>query len=149
MDAETPFGELDATALSVLVCTGVRSARWAVDEALRQPHVDAARGHGIGGWRLLLGTVLPTAANPLLSLFGLSVGALVSGSLVVEVVMGWPGRFYKAIWLVASRTMGSTTSTGPLPRPRWPRVPHGTHRADQAQTGDRHQNRTLPCERRE
>ncbi|MEM8929734.1 MAG: ABC transporter permease [Acidobacteriota bacterium] len=80
---------------AVLVLAGlpllVRHVRTAVAEALSTPHVDAARGHGIGGWRLLVGHVLPTAANPLLSLFGLSVGALVSGSLAVEVVMGWPG----------------------------------------------------------
>ena len=81
--------------VAVLVLSGlpllVRHVRAAVVEALAAPHVEAARGHGIGGARLLVGHVLPTAANPLLSLFGLSVGALVSGSLVVEVVMGWPG----------------------------------------------------------
>jgi peptide/nickel transport system permease protein len=34
---------------------------------------------------------LPVAANPLISLFGLSVATLLSGSLLVEVVFGWPG----------------------------------------------------------
>src|SRR5580693_5591221 len=34
---------------------------------------------------------LRAAANPLISLFGFSVGTLVSGSLLVEVVMSWPG----------------------------------------------------------
>ena len=40
---------------------------------------------------LLLRYVLPAAANPLLSLFGFSIGALLSGSLLIEVVMSWPG----------------------------------------------------------
>ena len=31
------------------------------------------------------------AANPLISLFGFSIGALLSGSLLIEVVMSWPG----------------------------------------------------------
>jgi peptide/nickel transport system permease protein len=39
----------------------------------------------------LLRYVLPVAANPLLSLFGFSIGALLSGSLLIEVVMSWPG----------------------------------------------------------
>jgi len=34
---------------------------------------------------------LPAAANPLISLFGFSLGTLLSASLLVEVVMGWPG----------------------------------------------------------
>ena len=29
--------------------------------------------------------------NPLISLFGLSLGSLLSSSLLVEAVMGWPG----------------------------------------------------------
>jgi peptide/nickel transport system permease protein len=39
----------------------------------------------------MLRHVLPAAANPLLSLFGLSLAGLLSMSLVVEVVMSWPG----------------------------------------------------------
>jgi peptide/nickel transport system permease protein len=31
------------------------------------------------------------AANPLISLFGLSLGSLLSASLLTEVVMSWPG----------------------------------------------------------
>jgi peptide/nickel transport system permease protein len=34
---------------------------------------------------------LPAAANSLISLLGLSIGALLSSSLLVEVTMGWPG----------------------------------------------------------
>jgi peptide/nickel transport system permease protein len=58
---------------------------------LHSPFIQAARGHGIGETRLLLRHALPAAANPLISLFGLSLAALVSGSLLVEVICGWPG----------------------------------------------------------
>jgi peptide/nickel transport system permease protein len=34
---------------------------------------------------------LSAAANPLISLFGFSIGALLSGSLLVEVITSWPG----------------------------------------------------------
>ena len=36
-------------------------------------------------------TYLPVAASPAISLFGFSLAGLVSGSLLVEVVCGWPG----------------------------------------------------------
>lgn len=40
---------------------------------------------------MLFRHALPAAANPLISLFGLSLGTLVSSSILVEVVFGWPG----------------------------------------------------------
>ncbi len=69
----------------------VRHIRASVLEVLQAPFVQAARAHGIGGARLLFRYVLPAAANPLSSLLGLSIGGLLSGSLLVEVITGWPG----------------------------------------------------------
>jgi peptide/nickel transport system permease protein len=69
----------------------VRHVRAAVLESLRSPYIQAARGHGIRESRLLFRHALPAAANPLFSLFGLSIGGLLSSSILVEVVMGWPG----------------------------------------------------------
>src|SRR5579864_1618415 len=65
--------------------------RAAVAEALESPFMLAARSHGIPRRRLLFRYVLPVAANPLISLFGLSLATLLSASLLVEVIMGWPG----------------------------------------------------------
>lgn len=69
----------------------VRHVRAAVAEALKAPFLRAAAGHGIPRRTLLYKYALRAAANPLISLFGFSVGALLSGSLLVEVVMSWPG----------------------------------------------------------
>jgi len=69
----------------------VRHVRAAVAEVLHAPFLLAAEGHGIPRLTLLLRYALPAAANPLLSLFGFSIGALLSGSLLIEVVMSWPG----------------------------------------------------------
>ena len=63
----------------------------AMKEVLEAPFIQAARGHGISPARLLLRHALPAAANPLISLFGLSLAALVGTSLLAEVVTGWPG----------------------------------------------------------
>jgi len=69
----------------------VRYVRASVADALGAPFVRAARAHGIPERRVLFRHVLPAAANPLISLFGLSLAGLLSMSLLVEVVMSWPG----------------------------------------------------------
>ena len=55
------------------------------------PSVQAARGHGLARATVTLRYVLPLAAHPLVSLAGLSIATLLSASLLIEVVMGWPG----------------------------------------------------------
>jgi peptide/nickel transport system permease protein len=82
-----PLLVLVVSALPVLL----RHVRAAVAEALEAPFLRAAEGHGISRKRLLYRYALPAAAHPLIALFGLSLGTLLSGSLVVEAVMGWPG----------------------------------------------------------
>lgn len=69
----------------------VRHVRASMIETLDSPFIRAARGHGISPGRLLFRYALPAAANPLISLFGLSVAGLLGGSLLVEVMTGWPG----------------------------------------------------------
>jgi peptide/nickel transport system permease protein len=80
---------------SVLVLASIavveRHVRASVLEILDAPYIQAARGLGISQTRLLFRHVLPVAANPAISLFGFSLAALLSGSLLVEVITGWPG----------------------------------------------------------
>lgn len=68
-----------------------RHTRASVAEVLETPFILAARAHGISPARLLFRHALPAAANPLVTLFGFSLGGLLSGSLAVEAVMSWPG----------------------------------------------------------
>src|ERR1043165_3778688 len=69
----------------------VRHVRSSLAETLRSPFIDTARSFGIPRPMLLFRYALPAAANPLISLFGLSLAGLLSGSMLVEVIMGWPG----------------------------------------------------------
>ncbi len=69
----------------------VRHVRSAVAETLGEGFMRAAEAHGISKKRLLWRYALPAAANPLISLFGFSIGALLSGSLLIEIVTSWPG----------------------------------------------------------
>lgn len=68
-----------------------RHARSATLEVLDSSFIVAARGHGISRTRILFGHVLPVAANPLVSLLGVSIGTLLGGSLLIEVIVSWPG----------------------------------------------------------
>jgi peptide/nickel transport system permease protein len=82
-----PVAALVLSALPLLI----RHVRAAVAEVLDAPFLLAARGHGIPRRVLVYRYALRAAANPLISLFGFSIGTLLSGSLLVEVVMSWPG----------------------------------------------------------
>ncbi|HEY2548248.1 MAG TPA: ABC transporter permease [Candidatus Acidoferrum sp.] len=82
-----PVAALALAALPTLI----RHIRASVAEALEAPFIRAAVSHGIPHRKLLFGYALRAAANPLIALFGFSVGTLLSGSLLVEVVMSWPG----------------------------------------------------------
>ena len=68
-----------------------RHVRAAIADILDAPFLLAALGHGIPKRTLLYRYALPAAANPLISLFGFSIAMLLSGSLLIEVVMSWPG----------------------------------------------------------
>jgi peptide/nickel transport system permease protein len=83
---------IPATVLALgIVAIVVRHVRSSVAEVLESPYIQSARGHGVPTGRLLIRHVLPAAANPAISLFGLSLATLLSGSLTVEVITGWPG----------------------------------------------------------
>jgi peptide/nickel transport system permease protein len=69
----------------------VRHVRAAMVDALNSPYIRAIRAHGISDFRILFRHALPAAAAPLISLLGLSLGTLLSGSLLVEVILNWPG----------------------------------------------------------
>jgi peptide/nickel transport system permease protein len=69
----------------------VRHVRAGMVEVLASPFILAARAHGIRRLPLLARYVLRGAVVPLISLFGLAISTLLSGSLLVEVVMSWPG----------------------------------------------------------
>ena len=82
-----PVLALALTTLPILA----RHVRSAMIGVLDAPFLTAARSHGIPKFRLLYRHALPVALNSLISLFGFSVGSLLSISLLVEVILSWPG----------------------------------------------------------
>ena len=83
---------LPVTALTLInLPVLVRHVRASMIDVLQAPFIQAGRAMGISERRLLFRYALRAAANPLISLLGLSVAALLSASLVVETIMSWPG----------------------------------------------------------
>jgi len=69
----------------------VRHVRASLIDVVDAPFIQAARALGVPERRLLFRGALRAAANPLISLLGLSIGTLLSASLVIETIMSWPG----------------------------------------------------------
>lgn len=75
----------------VALPTLVRHIRSSMIDVLGAPFIRAARAHGIRRGRIIFRYALPAAANPLISLFGLSIAGMLSASALAEVVLSWPG----------------------------------------------------------
>ncbi len=86
-DLVLPVTVLVLGALPILI----RHTRAALLSVAGEPFARLARANGIFGFELWFRWLLPAAANPLASLFGLSVAGLLSSSLLVETILGWPG----------------------------------------------------------
>jgi peptide/nickel transport system permease protein len=91
----------------VLSCLApiLRHVHAEINKVLESPHIRAAEGHGLRRWRILFGYALPAAANPLISLFGLSFGLMFSVVIVVEIVLSWPGMGPMLLEAILSRDM--------------------------------------------
>ena len=69
----------------------MRFVRAGLLQQLGLAFVRAARARGVSGKRVLFVHALRNASIPVISLVGLSLPVLLSGSLVTEVVFAWPG----------------------------------------------------------
>ncbi len=69
----------------------MRQMRASMLDSMRLDFVTAARARGLGEGSVLIRHVLRNALNPLITMFGLTLGSLLSGSLVAEVMFSWPG----------------------------------------------------------
>lgn len=70
---------------------------------LSQPYILAARARGIPSWRVLCLHVFKNAALPVVTILGLSLPGLISGSFIIEYIFAWPGMGQLGISAVFSR----------------------------------------------
>lgn len=80
-----------------------RQVRTAILEELHQDYVVGARSRGMTESHILWKEVLPNAMLPLITLLGLSLGNLLGGAAVIEMVFQWPGLGRLAIEAITYR----------------------------------------------
>ena len=82
-----------------------RFTRSSLMESINAPYMRAAEARGVPFRTRLIRHAAPNAAIPLVTLIGLSLGALVAGSVVTEQVFAWPGVGQLLVRSVATRDL--------------------------------------------
>ena len=83
---------LPAVVMSLpLAAMYLRQARNGLLEVLSADFIRTARAKGLNEWAVVGKHAARVAAGPLITLFGYAIAALLSGSVIVETVMSWPG----------------------------------------------------------
>lgn len=60
-------------------------------ESFSQEYIRAARSRGLTEWQIVKGHAIHSALLPVLTMFGMSFGYLLGGSVVVEMIFSYPG----------------------------------------------------------
>lgn len=79
-----------------------RQVRTAILEELSQDYVTGARARGVAEWKILWLNVFPNSLLPLITMLGLSLGSLLGGTAVVEVIFTYPGLGNLAVGAITS-----------------------------------------------
>ncbi|UHA73628.1 nickel ABC transporter permease [Paenibacillus sp. 481] len=72
-------------------------------ESLTQQYVNAARARGVAEWRIVTLHALRAALLPVITVFGMSLGNLLAGAVVVETLFSMPGLGSMAIEAIVQR----------------------------------------------
>ena len=79
-----------------------RQVRTALLDELSQDYVIGAKARGIKSGRILWLNVFPNSLLPLITMLGLSIGSLLGGTSVVEVIFSYPGLGNLAVSAITS-----------------------------------------------
>ncbi|HEX8775653.1 MAG TPA: ABC transporter permease [Pyrinomonadaceae bacterium] len=86
-----------------LIALFLAQVRDGLGTALGEEFVRVARAKGLTERAVVFKHALRSALNPLITIFGYSLGGLVSGSVIVETVLGWPGLGQLSVVAVRNR----------------------------------------------
>jgi ABC-type dipeptide/oligopeptide/nickel transport system permease component len=81
----------------------IRSLSVAVASTMQQPFVELGRLRGLSERRIFLFHVLRNASIPILNLFGVQLGALLGGVMIVEYIFSYPGLGFLTVQSVLQR----------------------------------------------
>jgi peptide/nickel transport system permease protein len=88
------------TAMAAIVA---RILRQSLIEAQAQDYMRTARSKGLGQRAALVRHAVRNAATPVITVLGLEVGALLTGSIVIEQIFSWPGLGRLMLQAIGSR----------------------------------------------
>lgn len=95
-----------------VIAVFLRIMRASMLEVLSQDYIRAARAKGLRKWVVILKHAVRNALIPTITITGLQIGLLMSGSFLIESILQWPGLgLYAANAIVAAdynATMGIT-----------------------------------------
>lgn len=74
-----------------LACVLTRMIRATMAEVLRQDYITTARSKGLGWMRVNLKHALKNALIPVITILGLQLGNLLTGTVITETIFDWPG----------------------------------------------------------
>ena len=87
-----PYMVLPVLTLTIVsIGSFTRFMRASMLETLRQDFIRTARAKGLGEGRVVWGHALRSALTPLVTVLGLSFGAVFSGALITEIMFAWAG----------------------------------------------------------
>ncbi|MBE9558118.1 MAG: ABC transporter permease [Proteobacteria bacterium] len=90
--ARLPYLVLPVLTLTIVSIGGyTRFMRASMLQTLRQDFIRTARAKGLGETRIVWGHALQSAIMPLVTVLGLSFGAVFSGALITEIMFAWAG----------------------------------------------------------
>jgi len=69
----------------------MRMTRSSMLEVIRQDYIRTARAKGLAGAAVIARHALRNAINPVVSIVGLELAALLGGTVIVETIFNWPG----------------------------------------------------------
>jgi peptide/nickel transport system permease protein len=86
-----------------LAAVYARLLRSGLLDSLSQDYIRAAKARGIRKWRILWVHAFRAALLPVITVFGMSMGHLLGGAVVIEVLFSWPGLGSMAVEAIFGR----------------------------------------------
>ncbi|MGP1908967.1 nickel ABC transporter permease [Metabacillus sp. JX24] len=86
-----------------LAAVYARLLRSGLMESYSEDYVRAARARGVKEWRILWIHAIRAALLPVMTVLGLSMGSLLGGAVVIEILFSWPGLGSMAVDAIFAR----------------------------------------------
>lgn len=103
---------LPAASLTLVLAAGIaRYMRGSMLEVIRQDYVRTARAKGLPEWRVIFVHALRNALIPIVTLLGLYLPILFSGTVYIETVFAWPGMGKAVVDAIVQRDIPVVMAT--------------------------------------